>query len=203
MTVKNNLRQQMRVLLKAISTEAFLHGGEAAAEKLVSSAEWKRYERLLVFLSMENEIDTTPLIEKAFAEKKEVYAPRVFAKRINAPNSKNKTMRFYRISSFEELTRGAFGIREPSDCSESALFKPETTPALIVTPALAFDKKGGRLGRGGGFYDRFFAELPADGDFFLCGFCLEAQIVANVPLDSFDKKVDAVCSEKIFLRKPD
>ena len=110
-------------------------------------------------------------------------------------------MRFYRIRSADgPWTTGAYDIREPQDCTGETLFRPEDGPALIATPALAFDRGGNRMGRGAGYYDRFFASLPPQGDFFLCGFCLSVQIVDEVPMDTFDRKVNALCTANEYLR---
>jgi 5-formyltetrahydrofolate cyclo-ligase len=110
-------------------------------------------------------------------------------------------MRFYRIGSADgPWSIGAFDIREPLVCTEETLFRAEDGPALIATPALAFDRSGNRMGRGRGYYDRFFASLPDDGDFFLCGFCLTAQIVDEVPVEVFDRRVNALCTAHEYLR---
>jgi 5-formyltetrahydrofolate cyclo-ligase len=141
---------------------------------------------------MADEFDTGPLLARAFAEGKEVYVPRTEG---------DSTMRFYRIGSADgPWSIGAFDIREPLVCTEETLFRAEDGPALIATPALAFDRNGNRMGRGRGYYDRFFASLPDDGDFFLCGFCLTVQIVDEVPVEAFDRRVNALCTAHEYLR---
>jgi 5-formyltetrahydrofolate cyclo-ligase len=109
-----------------------------------------------------------------------------------------------------ELHRGGFGIREPEP--KTALM-PEDFPVLVITPGLAFDRRGRRLGRGRGFYDRFFAELDsgclgplsADRAFFYTalGLCMEAQLVPEVPAEDHDKTMDLVLAgNSLFSKKP-
>jgi 5-formyltetrahydrofolate cyclo-ligase len=112
-------------------------------------------------------------------------------------------MRFYRAFSAapeKGWETGAFNIREPE---AAEVFRPSRSPFLVVTPGLAFDRNGGRLGRGRAFYDRFFAELNAGGTvpdtggaasatYAACGICLRCQLVDHVPTDARDKPMDAV-----------
>jgi 5-formyltetrahydrofolate cyclo-ligase len=128
-------------------------------------------------------------LEAAFAEKKRVFVPRV---------EKNGLV-FYETGPSGPWTEGPFGIREPffkGDDTERPL-SPEDFPALIIVPGLAFDPSGKRLGRGKGYYDRFFAELeknvPAD-KYRAIGLCMEIQMVAGVPASSLDKKMNGLLS---------
>jgi 5-formyltetrahydrofolate cyclo-ligase len=69
---------------------------------------------------------------------------------------------------------------------------------LVVTPGLAFDGAGGRLGRGGGFYDRFLIRArPAA---FAAGFALREQVVGEVPAEATDARVDAVVTPERTMR---
>jgi 5-formyltetrahydrofolate cyclo-ligase len=147
---------------------------------------WKHHQTILLFLSMKDEIDTFPLLECAFHDRKTVFAPKII----------DDTLRFFHITSpGGPWETGAFGIREPAVVStESALpLLPAHFPCLIITPGLAFDRKGNRLGRGKGYYDRFFAELDAQNlPYFSIGLCMPSQIVDHLPAKPWDKKMDAV-----------
>jgi 5-formyltetrahydrofolate cyclo-ligase len=114
-------------------------------------------------------------------------------------------MRFYRVDSAQggmaqsPWTTGAFGIREPADCSAGRLFRGEDGPALVVTPGLAFDKEGRRVGRGGGYYDKFLAFMDGKGaSYYTIGFCLASQVIEEVPVDSHDKRLNALCTGEGF-----
>lgn len=81
-----------------------------------------------------------------------------------------------------ELVMGAFGTREPgAGCEEAG------RPDLILVPGLAFDRRGGRLGRGRGYYDRFLARFP---DVPKAGVCLDAQVAERVPCEDHDVRMD-------------
>ncbi|GHV89267.1 hypothetical protein AGMMS50267_16270 [Spirochaetia bacterium] len=117
-------------------------------------------------------------------------------KTVYLPKPEGDSMRFFRAASPDgPWTVGAFGIREPADCTERTVFRPEDGPALVVTPGLAFDRRGNRMGRGRGYYDRFFAGLDAAGaEYYTVGFCLAEQLVDEVPVDRRDKRLDALCT---------
>jgi 5-formyltetrahydrofolate cyclo-ligase len=192
---KNELRKTMKALLAALPAEQFAAEGERAAERLAGTGAWKNSRRALLYCSMPGEIAMRPLIDLAFREGKEMYFPRV----------EGDTMRFYRVDSPEgPWAAGAFGISEPGECGNGRLFRAQGPGAfLVVTPGLAFDRSGSRMGRGGGFYDRFFAGLDSsDAAYYAVGYCLSCQIVREVPAESLDKRVSALCTAGEFLAFP-
>ena len=69
------------------------------------------------------------------------------------------------------------------------------TPDLIIAPLLAFDRAGGRLGQGGGHYDRTIAALRARGSVFVIGLAYAGQEVAAVPREAHDQRLDAILTE--------
>jgi 5-formyltetrahydrofolate cyclo-ligase len=69
------------------------------------------------------------------------------------------------------------------------------TPAVLIVPMLAFDRRGYRLGYGGGFYDRTLAALRATGPVTAIGFAFAAQEVPEVPTDATDARLDAIVTE--------
>jgi 5-formyltetrahydrofolate cyclo-ligase len=194
MQTKSELRKTMKTLLAALPPEQFTAEGERAAGRLAETGIWKESGRVLLYCSMPGEISMAPLINLAFRGGKEMYFPRTEGDR----------MRFYRVDSPDgPWATGAFGIREPADCGEGRLFRerdPAAEPFLVVTPGLAFDRAGGRMGRGGGYYDKFFAGLDASHAVYrAAGYCLACQIVREVPVESLDKRINALCTAEEFL----
>ena len=213
-TTKETLRGEIKKLLKKTPRDEFHSQGEKAARLLCISPVWSRYTTILIFLSMDSEIDTQPLLEKAYREGKRIFAPRVETRDLQ-PGEQGlmpiqgttlplKKLVFYPVKSTDGLWRkGPFGIREPAaapagDPGEGLL--PGDFPVLVITPGLAFDREGNRLGRGGAYYDRFLTELnEMHRDYYALGFCMDFQIVDRVPTGKHDIKMNGfVAGDKSF-----
>lgn len=68
-------------------------------------------------------------------------------------------------------------------------------PDLILAPLLAFDRRGGRLGQGGGYYDRCIAGLRASGTVFVIGLAYAGQEAPLIPVEAHDQRLDAILTE--------
>lgn len=97
------------------------------------------------------------------------------------------TMSFRRWRSGDELVKGPWGTRQPADSAEAAL------PGLIFCPLVGYDRRGGRIGQGGGHYDRYFAAHPAT---LRVGIGWSVQEIDAVPAESTDIALDAVLTEQ-------
>ena len=196
MSPKDELRRSLRASLRALPQAHFSRAGAGAAELLRASPLWGRFQSLLCFFSMKDEIDTTPLLQKALTGGKRVFAPAILGEGLG----------FYRIFNTEDRRPGPAGTWEPAGKSPAPLGAGDF-PALVITPGLGFDLVGGRLGRGRAYYDRFFAGL-AEGraltegreagralGVFALGFCLEAQLVPRIPMEAWDWPMDGLCTE--------
>ena len=102
-------------------------------------------------------------------------------------------MVFRRWSPGEPLELDAAGVPAPFPLAEAV------TPDLIVTPLLAFDSRGGRLGQGGGYYDRTFAALP---DARRVGFAYAGQELENLPVEPHDIRLHGVLTERGYRAVP-
>ncbi len=139
---------------------------------------------VFIYVSFNNEVDTHRIIEYALRLGKRVCVPRVI--------NKQSGMKALFINSLSELVVSKFGILEPKDSENSSL--PNEIDIAII-PGLAFDRIGGRIGYGGGFYDRFFS----------CGVCkkialaYEFQMLKAIPMEKYDVLIDGVITEKDFI----
>jgi len=160
----------------------------AAAALDARVADWQTYKNartVACFASDLGEIDTAPLLRRILSEGKTLLLPYVQGE------GKEASMSFAPVKDLEkDLAEGAFGILEPV---------PETRngavpgPDLILVPGLAFDLRGGRLGKGKGFYDRYLAGYRG----FKAGLAYDVQITEkNLPLDAHDQTVDAVVTDQ-------
>lgn len=110
------------------------------------------------------------------------------------PRVAGRELEFVSVASLENLAPSAWNraIREPA--LRDARIVPPDEINLLLVPGLAFTRAGQRIGRGGGFYDRFLARLPAST--VKMGVCFEEQIVETLPVEPHDQRMDAVVTER-------
>lgn len=103
--------------------------------------------------------------------------------------NKQQPMRFRQWTPGVQMVPGRFGIPVPPDTL------PEMRPDIVLVPLLAFDRRGMRLGRGGGLYDRTIELLRATGKVIAVGISFSGQEVASVPFDVYDQRIDWIVTE--------
>jgi len=142
--------------------------------------QWREAGRVYLYLSAKGEPDTFALARAALESGKEVLAP--------VCGGGEGQMEFYAFTSFEELRPGKWGIPEPDPqiCRPSGKGK-----GLCLVPGLAFDRQGGRLGYGKGYYDRFLAAMEID----TVGLCYQELLLDRVPAGIQDQRVGLVATE--------
>jgi 5-formyltetrahydrofolate cyclo-ligase len=192
-TPKQELRKTLRKQLADMPPGVFQEEGKRAAEFMASYQPWREAEPALLFLSAPGEIETAPLLDLAFRQGKRVFLPVV----------EGEIARFFRVGSLDgPWQTGAFGIREPriEDPALAEEFPPRSGEIgrgklVLVAPGVAFDRQGNRMGHGKGYYDRFFAKLDGLGlPYTAVALCIEQQIIPRVPTESWDKRMDAICT---------
>lgn len=195
MKEKTALRRHIKALLQQLAPETLREKSERVAQRLMSSSAWRSADAILGFCSLPDEVDTTALLIAALQAGKTVAIPRIAADdlafhllpEINAPYIVNP-----------------FGIREPAPDWPIFRFDAHIDQCLlVVTPGLAFDRRCYRLGRGKGFYDRFFSQIRANRTLqaVTAGICFAEQLVERVPVSAHDLPVDMVVSEhEIFIK---
>ena len=181
MTDKRSLRAELKKRRSEMSTEERTAADRIIAERVSACCMYRSSDALLVYVSSQFEVGTYDIINRAFSDGKRVYAPRCI--------SGTNKMVFCRISSFEDLECGSWGISEPKQyCEEFS----GADKALCITPALAYDLSGFRIGFGKGYYDRYLSSFKGS----KMGICYDSFIVDNVFRDSFDVPVDMIITEK-------
>ena len=150
---KSEIRKRILTLRDNMSEADRKRGNLLLTERILGHQWFYRCESFLCFSSFGSEIATEELIKEAIRMKKHVFLPRVEI------NDSRMKMEFFRITSFEELSCGYRGIREPSGLSEKYLYSPfEAEKTLMLMPGVVFDKYRNRIGYGKGFYDRYLAD---------------------------------------------
>ena len=108
----------------------------------------------------------------------------------------NRSLKFRYYSNSSKLKIGKFGIKIPNDSNSDVL------PDVILTPCLAFDDYGFRMGYGGGYYDRTFAEFKRIGHRFISiVVAFEEQKVDKITTDKFDQRIDYILTEKKLYKR--
>ena len=185
---KKRLRAEIREKRRTLDP-AYVRAADAEiARRLTALPEFQAARSIFCFISLPQEIDTLPILARAWAEGKLVAAPRC------GPEG---SMRLLVIRGPEDLAEpGFFGIREPKeDC-------PEVSPEdidLTIVPCVTADRTGMRLGYGGGYYDRFFAEKGAGARAVLCRTKLLSECV---PAGAHDHRIPVVVTEEGVIRIP-
>lgn len=152
-------------------------------------------QTIFIYVSFRSEVDTIGLIRKLLESDRIVTVPLV--------SIASKSMRAVRLINPEnDLIPGYFGILEPKkDIVSERIIDPSTID-IVVLPGSVFDLNGGRLGYGGGFYDRFLAEKISNRAKRIA-FSFELQIHDQVPQQAHDQPVDYIISEeRIIAGKP-
>lgn len=140
-------------------------------------------------MAVDGEMDPGPLLLNAVADGKRIYLPRV-------PTQRDGVLQFFAWSPGTTMQPNRLGIPEP-EAIESNRIAPEKLD-LVLTPLLAFDDQGHRLGMGGGYYDRTFAFLKS-GTFtqpMLLGLAYEFQWLGNIPQADWDVPLAGVVTER-------
>lgn len=182
---KADLRRRVWDKMEGLSPQYIENSDRAIEKRLLSSEEFLEADGIFTYNSMGREVSTAGIIRAARELGKKVALP------ISLPGGK---MFFRYASSGDRMRAGKYGIMEPDGDGETAC---PTKKSLIIVPALAFSRDLYRLGRGGGYYDRFLAQ----NDGIAVGLCRAKLLLDEVPIDSFDIPVSAVIWEEGTIRK--
>ena len=175
---KKSLRAEVRRRIKLIPNEAKESAAEAIFTKIEATKAFTEAKCVALFVAMWDEVPTTAVLERW----------RMMGKRVVVPRVEGDVMRFYDYNP-EQMTTGAFGIEEPTSDTEI----PAEALDLMIVPARAFTREGLRLGRGGGFYDKY---MSLEGfRAYKIGIAYECQIFDSLPHAPHDIAVDVVITE--------
>lgn len=163
---KNALRKEIRSRKKSYSQEQLLEKSESILRKLELHPLFQQANRVMLYASLPDEVQTLAFIEK-WQKTKTVILPTVVGDDIIPVQS----------SADAAMQEGDFHILEPQNTPYTGDFD------LIVVPGMAFDRQGSRLGRGKGFYDRFLAKHPKTPTI---GLCFDFQVVEYIPKEPHD-----------------
>lgn len=151
-------------------------------ENTINSEYYKKANTIFVFVSYDTEVDTHNIIKKAIEDGKTVCVPKTI--------SMEEGMLAIRINSFDDMASGNYGILEPKYATPKV---DESLIDLAFIPGLAFDKRGGRVGYGGGFYDRFMNSMREEAK--QIGLAYSFQMFDEVPMEKHDLFIDGLITD--------
>lgn len=191
---KKEIRKKIKLLCLQ-HLEEFAEKSSLVCKKILASQQFQSASEIYAYMALPDEVDLTDVIKKALLDGKKVALPKIISK-------DDGIMEFFYLNPQKTLSEqtwdGAYGILEP-DVSRPAL--PDSdSKILILVPGRAFTKKGDRLGRGKGYYDRFLSNVLLrcarnDGtlpNVTLAGVCFDFQIKKSLPMDDRDIKMDMI-----------
>lgn len=193
MEEKKRFRKQILALRDAMSADEREEKSRQITETLVSMPLYGEADCILIYVNYQSEVNTTDLVNRALADGKQVFAPKV----------SGETMEFYQLTGMEDLQEGYKGIREPI-CGKMFNAETVTGQTLMLMPGAVFDEKCHRIGYGKGFYDRYLKRLLETGNSVqTLALCYECQVLSEIPFEKHDVRPQTILTEMQFRRCSD
>ena len=181
MPAKISLRKLIHAKRKAIPALHRRARSKKIFGKLLKDPSFRKAVHIAIYCGISPEVATRPFLS-ALLKNKKIYLPKT-------PLGKN-LMTFCQIGSLSrDLMKGPYDIMEPkASCSE----RPAARMDLIIVPGVAFDRRGGRLGRGAGYYDRLLGKAKK---VVKIGLCFREQLVKKVPMKAHDVRMNRIITD--------
>ncbi len=181
METKSEIRKRILEQRKRLSKLQVSEKSRIICNGLRKQEQIAHANHILVYSSVQQEVDLSDLVEMLISEGKSVYFPKVVG----------DNMQFFEIKSYKELTKGSFGVLEPR--GSSALWNGFLNSVILV-PGVAFSETGVRIGYGKGFYDRFLYQYQKA--LHAIGVAYDFQVLSNLPEENFDYPIKCIITEK-------
>ena len=182
---KSILRRTIADAVKSLPDEYLLMAGTAIGERLAALPEYQAAKTVLAFASIAAEPDIWPFLRQVLADGKRLALPVCIGPGI---------MELRAVADLDMLAPGRYGIMEPP--ADSELVPPEEI-SFAVIPCVTCSRTGDRLGRGGGYYDRFLAGYTGPAAVV----CPAALMREDIPIGPWDRPVPIVVTERDTYRR--
>ncbi|HAS73649.1 MAG TPA: 5-formyltetrahydrofolate cyclo-ligase [Clostridiales bacterium UBA8960] len=180
---KKALRSDIIKKRQSIDERVRVNAPAIILDKLLSMPEFTHANVISSFVSFRDELEMNAINTFIIAKHKTLLLPYI--------DSNPKKMVFYKVEDLSQLVKNDFGIFEP-DPSIHKRFDPQEIEC-VLTPGVAFDMRGFRLGYGGGFYDKFFSEIKKTTP--KIGVAYEMQFVETLPVEEYDQPITHLVTE--------
>ena len=177
---KKALRRHFLEQRQSLSVSQWQEKSQKLCQQLIETALFKSSQTVLSYFSVRQEPNLNSLLS--------------FNKNWGFSRCLEQALIWHHWQLDQPLQMGAYGILEPT--SDAPLVIPQTVD-LILIPAIACDRRGYRLGYGGGYYDRLFAESPWH-QIPKIGIIFESAYIEKIPSDPWDIPLSSVCTEQDF-----
>lgn len=175
---KKELRKAILSKRITLTTDEVNTSSEIIIKKLLESDLYKQAQNICLYMPIRNEVDVELIYSHHKDNTKNYYLPKTIG----------KDMFFYLYEGRDKLVAGAYDILEPVNEIE-----PDYTQnTLVIMPGAVFTKDGGRIGYGGGYYDRF---LAAHSSCYTVAVCYDFQFVSEIPTEVHDIKPQLIISD--------
>ncbi len=195
MILKSDLRKNIKKKINdALATKELDREKESyrICKDLLASDFYKNSVAVFAYMALNDEVCLDFLLKNAFKDGKKVFIPKCDEQTLALNDG---IMAFYEIKNINETSAGYMGILEPKNKDYNSLQdKYLNSSAVILVPGRAFTLSGLRLGRGKGFYDKYFARhcQNKNESLVIAGVCFPQQIVDEVPVNKNDFKMDCI-----------
>ena len=187
---KVQIREDITKLVSVLSESQLAEKTSAIENRLFEFANFLESKIALIYINGEHEVPTENIIKRCYTYNKIVVLP--------AFDSEHLKMKLMKVDNYpQELIPGPRGVLEP-DASRCKIVPLDRVDIAII-PGIAFDEKGGRIGSGRGYYDRLIPRLAITTR--KVALTLEEQIVPQIPMESHDKHVDIIITDKRIIYK--
>ncbi len=183
MMTRDEIRASARKLREEASKIQAAEMSTRIAERIVTMDEYMKAERVLCYVALRDEVQTSGLLHEIQRSGRTLYLPR----------TKGSQLDVVRVTPETRMISGAFGVLEPEDGELAAIEEMD----LVLAPGVAFDRAGNRLGYGKGYFDRLLASCRCP----VIGLAYEVQIFDQIPTREGDVPIDKVVTEKnVYVR---
>jgi 5-formyltetrahydrofolate cyclo-ligase len=187
---KQEIRNEISTFFETLTAQQIEASTQIIESRLFEFANFLESKIVMLYVNGQNEVATDNIIKRAYEFNKIVVLP-VF-------DVAKSTMQLMKVDNPEkDLINGPRGILEPNP--DKCKPVPVDCIDIAIVPGIAMDEKGGRIGPGDGIYDRIIPDLPMTTR--KVGLVFEGQLIPQVPMESHDKHVDIIITEKRVIYK--